>query len=198
MAMPATHSTVAAHQLDRLVIIRPWPDPVVESIGFEPRSRYVEMFWLGVLGPSATWLLRRIVDGLDSYPDGYELDLVETALGMGLVFTPGRHGPFSRALQRCVLFGIATNTGDGLAIRRRVPPLAARHLDRLPEHLRVAHREWMRTPPTGIDRMRACALAESLAAAGDGPEDIERRLALIGIDARTAGEVAWASVADAA
>lgn len=29
----------------------PWVDPVVDDDGFDPRSRYVEWFWLGVLGP---------------------------------------------------------------------------------------------------------------------------------------------------
>ncbi len=32
--------------------IRPWPDPVIDRLGHDPRSAYVERFWLGVLGPS--------------------------------------------------------------------------------------------------------------------------------------------------
>ena len=36
--------------------IRPWPDPVIDAVGHDPRSSYVEHFWLGVLGPSTTWL----------------------------------------------------------------------------------------------------------------------------------------------
>ena len=132
-----------AHEFDRFVVIRPWIDPIVESIGYEPSSRYVELFWLGVLGPSATWLLRRIVDGFEAYPEGYEIDLVETAAALGLSFTPGKHGPFPRALQRCVLFGLASNTFHGLAVRRLIPPLSTRHLDRLPPHLRAAHEQWI-------------------------------------------------------
>ena len=103
----------------------------------------VELFWLSVLGPSATWLLRRIVDGFEAYPEGYEIDLVETAAALGLSFTPGKHGPFPRALQRCVLFGLASNTFHGLAVRRLIPPLSTRHLDRLPSHLRAAHQQWI-------------------------------------------------------
>ena len=45
------------------ITVRPWIDPVVDDDGFDPRSRYVEVFWLGVLGPTATWLLRRLVAG---------------------------------------------------------------------------------------------------------------------------------------
>ena len=47
-------------RLDELVLhIRPWSDDVVDKLGFDPRSSYVEDFWLPTLGPSTTWLLRR-------------------------------------------------------------------------------------------------------------------------------------------
>ena len=42
------------------ILIRPWPDPVIDRLGHDPRSPYVEQFWLGVLGPSTTWLMRRL------------------------------------------------------------------------------------------------------------------------------------------
>jgi len=31
--------------------IRPWPDGVIDALGEDPRSAYVERFWLGILGP---------------------------------------------------------------------------------------------------------------------------------------------------
>ncbi len=82
------------------VIIRPWIDPMVDDDGFDPRSRYVETFWLGTLGPTATWLIRRLVAGLERHPDGYRLDLATTARAMGLSYVPGRATPFYKALQR--------------------------------------------------------------------------------------------------
>jgi site-specific DNA recombinase len=33
--------------------VRPWPDPVIDAVGHDPRSTYVERFWLGVLGPAS-------------------------------------------------------------------------------------------------------------------------------------------------
>ena len=45
--------------LESTLPIRPWPDPLIEALGFDPRSAYVEQYWLGILGPSTTWLLRR-------------------------------------------------------------------------------------------------------------------------------------------
>ena len=127
-----------------LVTIRPWIDPVVDDRGHDPRSRYVEIFWLGVLGPTATWLLRRLASGLEVEPDGYELDLQVTAASMGLKFSTGRSSPFSRALQRCVMFGMAHPLPDGgLAVRRRIPPVGHRHLRRMPEQLQLEHAGWL-------------------------------------------------------
>ena len=34
------------------VRITAWEDPVVDLLGHDPRSPYVERFWLAVLGPS--------------------------------------------------------------------------------------------------------------------------------------------------
>jgi len=31
-----------------------WPDPVIDRLGYDPRSLYVETFWLGILGPSSS------------------------------------------------------------------------------------------------------------------------------------------------
>jgi hypothetical protein len=33
--------------------IVPWRDEVIDELGHDPRSHYVETFWLPVLGPSA-------------------------------------------------------------------------------------------------------------------------------------------------
>jgi hypothetical protein len=166
-----------------LIVVRPWVDPVVEQAGYDPHSRYVELFWLGIIGPTATWLLRRLADGLATYPDGFELDLVETASALGLTLAPGsRSGPFARALGRCVLFGMAYLSPSELAVRRKVAPLAARHIERLPPHLRAAHRAWERRDEhMESDRSRAEAIAEVLLRAGDDAEGIERRLLMMGL-----------------
>ena len=50
--------------------IRPWIDPVVDEHGHDPRSTYVEQFWLGVIGPTATWIMRRLAAGFDTEPSG--------------------------------------------------------------------------------------------------------------------------------
>lgn len=155
-----------------LLPVRPLVDPVVDNLGYEPRSSYVELFWLGILGPSTTWLLRRVVAGFDDHPEGYDLDLLETARCLGLGDRRSRHSPFARALRRLVQFDLAMPTDDdALAVRRRVPPVTRRQLVHLPASLQAAHEAWQqahaRTPPTEEVRARARQLALSVLQLGE-------------------------------
>ncbi|MHB1930398.1 MAG: hypothetical protein ACYCUG_13455 [Acidimicrobiales bacterium] len=164
---------------DRLRIT-PWADEVIDRLGFDPRSPYVEQFWLGVLGPSTTWLLRRLAAGFDAEPDGFELPLVETARALGLGDSTGRSGAFLRTVNRMVQFGMAVGTGNAeLAVRRRIPPLPARFAERLPPSLQEAHRRWQqaeREPPEDDQRRRCRQLALSLVELGEDAEAAERQL----------------------
>ena len=65
--------------------IVPWPDPILDRVGHDPRSRYVERFWLPTLGPTARLLLRHLADRFDEDPDGLTLPVAATnhALGFG-------------------------------------------------------------------------------------------------------------------
>lgn len=150
----------------------------------------MEQFWLGVLGPTATWILRRLVAGLERHPNGYELDLALTAKMMGLSYTAGRSSPFAKALQRCTMFGLAHQTSDGLAVRRRVPAVAHRHLRRMPEAAQVAHDEWERSSITIDALSRAHRIALAMLESGDDLGVIEHQLVAVGIDDLTAAEVA--------
>jgi hypothetical protein len=173
-----------------VITIRPWIDPIVDEDGHDVRSRYVEMFWLGVLGPTATWLVRRLATGLDRSPEGYDLDLTETARAMGLSFTSGRTSPFSKALQRCVMFGLAHPIPSGLAVRRRVPLVAHRHLRRMPAPVQAAHDEWVHTTISLDDLTRAHRLALAMREAGDDNSMIEHHLVALGIHDSIASTVA--------
>lgn len=180
----------ASTPMQPIVTIRPWIDPVVDDVGHDARSRYVETFWLGVLGPTATWLVRRFAEGLDRSPEGYEIDLTDTARAMGLSFTSGRSSPFSKALQRCVMFGLAHPIPSGLAVRRRVPPVAFRHLRRMPEPVQRAHADWVHTAISLDDLTRAHHLALAMREIGDDDAVIEHHLVALGIDDSVAATVA--------
>jgi hypothetical protein len=162
----------------------PWPDLVIDTVGHDPRSPYVERFWLGVLGPSATWFVRRLADGLDAAPDGYELDTAVAAAELGLGRRGGKHAPFMRTIERCCRFGAAELHDTTLRVRRKLPPLTRSQLERLPEPLRVDHQRWLEAeqpePGTTVNvetaRQRARQLALSLLELGEDGASAERQL----------------------
>jgi hypothetical protein len=170
------------------VRVTPWIDPVVDRRGHDPRSAYVEQFWLSVLGPTATWLLRRLVAGFDRQPAGYELVVAESARSLGLSIAKGTASPFAKALQRCVMFGVVNRLSESWVVRRRVPSISQRHLLRLPLDLQRAHEQWTRTT-INLDALeRAHALATAMLAAGDDRGVLEPQLVAVGVPARTAAE----------
>src|SRR5258706_11580636 len=96
------HMLVAVHDAPETLTVRPWPDSVLDEVGHDPRSPYVERFWLGVLGPSSVVFLRRVAAELEANPAGFELPLAETARALGLGMKGGRNSPFLRTINRCV------------------------------------------------------------------------------------------------
>ncbi len=190
-ALVTTDSFAMASQLAELptsVVVRPWVDHVIDKVGYDVRSVYAEMFYLSVVGPTSLWLLRRLVAGLEHYPDGYELDLGETARALGLGYTTGKAGPFLKSLDRCAMFGLTRSSTEGLAVRRKLAPLPRRLLDKLPPHLQAAHAEWTpaRRQPDELALARATSIARVLLSAGDEPEIAEHHLLAIGIAPRLA------------
>ena len=49
--------------MDETIRILPWHDPVIDTLGHDPRAPYPEKFWLPTLGPSALFLIRYLADG---------------------------------------------------------------------------------------------------------------------------------------
>lgn len=171
----------AASELgDATLQIRPWVDPVIDDLGHDPRSHYVEHYWLGVLGPSTTLFLRRLAEGFDTEPDGFTIRLADMARSLGLGTRAGRNTPFLRALDRCCQFGMARRHQEVLEVRRRLPPLTRLHLARLPESLQSEHRCWqeaaMRSPGPDEVRRRARRLALGLYQLGEDTPAVERQL----------------------
>lgn len=165
---------------DALTIV-PWPDAVVDLLGHDPRSTYVERFWLPILGPSTYLLLRHLAAGLDESPDGFELPLLDTAQALGLGSRVGRNGPFLRAIDRAVQFKVCrTEDSRTLQVRRRLAPLTRPQVGRLSPPLRDAHDAWLaaaeRRPDLDQQRTRARRLALSLAVLGEPDEEIEHQL----------------------
>lgn len=161
--------------------VEQWIDPVVDRLGFDPRSAYVEKFWLPVLGPSTVWFLRRCADELDRHPDGTTIDLVDTARAIGVGMRGGRNSPMMRTIDRCCRFGAARMFGPGhLSVRRRLAPLTHAQAERLTPTLRADHELWLatRAEATEFERLqqRARSLALAMLEIGETAEEVERQL----------------------
>lgn len=114
----------------------------MDRLGHDPRSGYVERYWLSILGPTCLLLLRRLAAELEQQPEGFTVETGQWALELGIGMKGGKNGPFWRAVDRACRFGAAQRNGDLLAVRRRLPPLTNRQVERLPSGLAEAHRRW--------------------------------------------------------
>ena len=176
--------------------MRPGPSPTVDShiwvspwnqgsghSGHDPRSGYVERFWLGIIGPSSVLLLRHLARHLDACPEGGVIDLSTTARRLGISWGPGRHNPMNRTIQRLIDFGLAREPRPAeLQVRRRLPDLSRRQVERLPDELRVIHHRSTAEGPRGPARRprlnpeRLRALVHTMVDLELGPDAVEEQL----------------------
>jgi len=161
--------------------IHPWPDPVIDTLGFDPRTRYVETFWLPTLGPTAVLLLRHLADRFDRHTGSIELTVSDTSHALGLGQRDGSSSPIVRTLHRLSQFDLACDDGaDTVAVRRNLPPVNRRHLRRLPLAVQAAHSEWsdaqLADAPLETARRNARRIAFTLLEQGDDTDHVERVL----------------------
>jgi hypothetical protein len=175
----------------------PWPDPVLDVLGHDPRSWYAETFWLPTLGPTSLLLMRHLADRFERAPGGIDLPVADTAAALGLGPRDGQHSPLMRSLGRLVQFDLACSDGDtSIAVRRALPPIHRRHIRRLPAALQAKHEEWTSAQgnaPVAIARQRARRLALTLLVQGERMDAVERALHAGGFHPAVAHEaVRWA------
>ena len=65
LVLPTLRSHPVKEQPVPTISITPWADPIIDTLGHDPRSEYVERFWLPTLGPTTLLLLRRIATHFD-------------------------------------------------------------------------------------------------------------------------------------
>lgn len=197
MGEAMTTATETETTTSDLLHISSWVDPLVEQLGHDPRSAYVEQYWLGILGPSTVWFLRHCATQLELHPDGVDLSLPHVAAVLGLGHRGGRNSPMARAVTRAVRFGAARRAGTGAVdVRRRLPPLNRGQLEKLPLVLQQRHHEMTEAELRGdLDSMRSRArrLALGLIECGDHVDSAEIQLGRWRIHPSIAAEaVRWA------
>jgi hypothetical protein len=161
--------------------ICPWPDPVLDTVGHDPRSLYVETFWLPTLGPTALLLLRHLATKFEERPGPLELPVAAASQALGLGERAGHSSPLVRSLARLETFDLACSDGrDTVAVRRNLPPANRRHVRRLPAELQASHAAWaearLAETPEAPARRRARRLALVLLEEGADAGQAERVL----------------------
>lgn len=176
-----------------------WDDPVIDALGYPPRSTYVERFWLAILGPSSTWMVRHVDALLTGSPEGATLDLEAAAAALGLGRGRGRHSPVVRALHRCCQFGVARAVTEGsMSFRRNLPPLTRHQIERLPAPVRADHATWRAVErDAGVldpQSRRARHMAMGLVELGEDVATVEQRLLRLDVHPVVAHDAArWAA-----
>jgi hypothetical protein len=179
--------------------IVPWPEPLIDTVGHDPRSIYAERFWLPTLGPTALLLLRHLAAHFDQSPRGVELRVADASQALGVGNREGSSSPIVRTLTRLEQFDLACADPQSttIAVRRNLPPLNRRQLSRLSLATQRDHARWAEArlgePPHAEARRRARRLALVLLEQGDDLDHVERVLASIGFHPAISHEASrWA------
>jgi len=143
--------------------------------------------------------MRHLADRFDHNPEGVELTVADTSHALGVGQRDGASSPIVRTLRRLVQFDLACEDpmSDLIAVRRTIPPVAARHLRRLPADVQAQHAQW--AEPQGDDaplaaaRKRSRRVAFTLLEQGDDADHVERVLHSMGFHPALCHESAhWA------
>ena len=105
---------------------------------FPAQHQYVEMLWLPVIGPSATWLLRRLSGWALACPEGLTVVLPELSESLGLGWSSGANSSVQRSMRRLIMFGLA-RWSDSFEVATAVPAVSERQLARMSPGLVRAH-----------------------------------------------------------
>ena len=107
------------------------------GVSFPVQHQYVEMLWLPVIGPSATWMLRRL---------GASGEKAITPV-------PARSvcGSRSHSMRRLIMFGLAS-WADAFEVATVAPALSERQLARMSPGLVRAHDRMVGCGSIGLSR----------------------------------------------
>lgn len=107
----------------------------VETDWYEPTSAYVELFWLPTVGPTATWLYRRLASVTVEARGPVAFDVADLAAQLGV-----RPGAIRHTLERLVRFGLAYQwSAVTFGVPSTAPRLMSHHVSHLPASLQEAH-----------------------------------------------------------
>jgi hypothetical protein len=146
-----TSSTIAQRQKDALATLdfnaSCWSFGASSDIparGHDARSRYVEEFWLPVLGPTCTIILRHFAGAL-RHGGSFGISLKELPHRFGLGSGYGRNSLFGRSMSRLIAFEMAElQSPSTVLIKTVVPWLTESQVAHLHPWLQIQHRYWVK------------------------------------------------------
>jgi hypothetical protein len=119
------------------IVVHPMVPPIGVPEGHEPTSAYVELFWLPVLGPTATWLWRRLASVTSNAAGPVAFDVADLAAQVGVKPVALKH-----TLERLVRFEFAHRWSlTTFAVPTQAPRVKYHQLIHLPASLQQAHAE---------------------------------------------------------
>ena len=189
--------------LGELVYVSSWEDNFVDAHGHDPRSEYVERYWLPILGPASTWFLRRSAWYLEGAPSGFRFNANHWARWLGVGNSTSKNSPIARILNRCIDFGmvrpgrVERGTLTSVSVRRKMPWLTTNQVRRLPEDLADMYTGEFEPPTSNptleVMRDRSRAMAQELLGTLGNGQDATRELMRAGFHPSIAGDsVKWA------
>jgi hypothetical protein len=103
---------------------------------------YLEYVWLPIIGPTATFIVRRFGRLLGEPDQRRRASVGRAALaaGIGVGDKGGRNSPLMRALDRLERFGFIDRDDLHISVTPVIRPVSAQMLDRLPGPSLAVHR----------------------------------------------------------
>ncbi len=115
-----------------------------DGLAWDLNHPYVETFWLPVIGPTSTLMLRFVGRHVPS--EDYKLfDPAEIAVCLGVSAGTGRNSPFAKTIKRLTYFDLAAidsaddDTDFRVTFPSTVPEVPWRKQKNWPEYLRIMH-----------------------------------------------------------
>ncbi len=166
----------------KMLAFQPWTDPHFDRWGSEPRSSYVERFWLPVLGPSSIVLARNIATAFDSNNGSYRINSAVQAASVGLA--PGQ---LRRVIERLIGFGLAKYCDPNtVALRTAWPLIGSSAIRQLPKPLYQLHSDWILLTDTldlaSVQQRECWRLTIAEHGKGTSPVDLDAILRRLGCD----------------
>jgi len=116
---------------------------------FPVQHQYIELLWLPVVGPSTTWLLRRLAGLASVSPAGCKVVLAELSESLGLGLAAGQNSSMQRSVRRLIRFGLADWTAGTLEVAGTVPPIPNVYLHKMSVGLVRSHDKMMQESTRG-------------------------------------------------